>query len=67
MKQMLEQYHAKREEGGGGALPMAFTDYGEFPLEALRRVEKEIARLVGQGRWEAAANACLRWVPKVSG
>jgi len=67
MKQMLEQYHAKREERRRGALPIFFTDYGEFPLEALRRVEKEIARLVGQGRWEAAANACRRWVPKVRG
>ncbi|MFH4980136.1 hypothetical protein AB6A40_006845 [Gnathostoma spinigerum] len=64
-KQILQQFKAKREEKKMRSLPLMFKEYPQLTPEILKSVEREIFRLVELRRYEAAANVCLDWMPKV--
>uniref|UniRef100_A0A915ENH7 GPI ethanolamine phosphate transferase 1 n=1 Tax=Ditylenchus dipsaci TaxID=166011 RepID=A0A915ENH7_9BILA len=64
-KQMLEQYGIRRAERLNHSLPLFFQDYPGFGLDALEKVEAEILRLAKGNRFDAAATACMQWIPRI--
>lgn len=62
---MTEQYKIRRNERLANSLPFFFKEFSGFQIGALRNIDKEILRLTQRGRFEAASNVCLHWIPKV--
>ncbi|VDM45319.1 unnamed protein product [Toxocara canis] len=64
LKQMLEQFTAKRNEKKSRT-SLFFTEFNELRPEALEGIEKEIQRLTEMRRFEAAALVCMRLLERV--
>lgn len=44
---------------------MFFCDFPGFRVDALAKVDAEIKRLAEKRRFDAAATACIQWIPRV--
>lgn len=62
---MIEQYKIRRNERFSTSLPFLFKEFSGFTIDALKRIDTEVLRLAQRGRFEAAANVCLEWIPYV--